>query len=140
MKTSRACSILVPVDGSESAERAVRLAIRLHARLAPLEIHLLYVHVPPVAGGDASLNPAPADAASTDVLGPAKALLDGAGIPYTGATVSGYVASTIVSHARAHDCDAIVMGTRGMGSTEQVLGSIARQVIHLADVPVTLVK
>jgi nucleotide-binding universal stress UspA family protein len=33
-----------------------------------------------------------------------------------------------------------VIGTRGMGTTHAILGSIARQVIHLADVPVTLVK
>ena len=34
----------------------------------------------------------------------------------------------------------VIMGTRGMGSTEQPLRSIARQVIQLADLPVTLVK
>jgi nucleotide-binding universal stress UspA family protein len=32
------------------------------------------------------------------------------------------------------------MGTRGLGSTGELLGSVARQVITLADVPVTLVK
>ena len=38
------------------------------------------------------------------------------------------------------DSSGIVMGTRGMGSTEALLGSIARQVVQLSDVPVTLVK
>jgi nucleotide-binding universal stress UspA family protein len=38
------------------------------------------------------------------------------------------------------NCDAIVMGTRGMGSGGEVVGSIARQVISLCDIPVTLVK
>jgi nucleotide-binding universal stress UspA family protein len=32
------------------------------------------------------------------------------------------------------------MGTRGMGSTGELLGSVARQVVSLAEVPVTLVK
>jgi nucleotide-binding universal stress UspA family protein len=33
------------------------------------------------------------------------------------------------------------MGTRGMGSvSNMLLGSVATKVIHLADVPVTLVK
>jgi nucleotide-binding universal stress UspA family protein len=32
------------------------------------------------------------------------------------------------------------MGTRGMGSTNELLGSVAREVVNLADVPVTLVK
>jgi nucleotide-binding universal stress UspA family protein len=37
--------------------------------------------------------------------------------------------------------DGIVMGTRGLGPVKGlVLGSVANKVIHLAEVPVTLVK
>jgi nucleotide-binding universal stress UspA family protein len=50
------------------------------------------------------------------------------------------VAATVVAHAKEHGCDGIIMGTRGMGSSEALLGSIARQVIYLAEVPVTVVK
>ena len=46
----------------------------------------------------------------------------------------------IADYAKSMNCDAIVMGTRGMGSTAELIGSIARQVISLSDVPVTLVK
>jgi nucleotide-binding universal stress UspA family protein len=47
----------------------------------------------------------------------------------------------IAEVGRQENCDAIVMGTRGMGAVSGlVLGSVATKVIHLADVPVTLVK
>lgn len=121
--------------------RAVRLVIRLHANLARLRVHLLYVHVPPVSIREESASPPhSAEAAAREALTAAKALLDASVIPYTSEISSGYVGSAIVAYARAHHCDAVVMGTRGMGSTEQLPGSIARQVIHLADVPVTFVK
>jgi nucleotide-binding universal stress UspA family protein len=128
------------VDGSESSARAVRLVVRLHPKLAPLRVHLLHVQIPLVPIGDESASSQSADAAVREALTAAKALLDVASIPYTSEIATGYVGSTIVSYARAHGCDAIVMGTRGIGSTEQLLGSIARQVVHLADMPVTLVK
>ena len=38
-------------------------------------------------------------------------------------------------------CDAIVMGTRGLGTVQTLLlGSTALKVLHLVDVPVTLIK
>lgn len=80
------------------------------------------------------------DGAACEALDSAKALLDASAVPYTSEIASGFVGSTIVSYAREHNCDGIVMGSRGMGSTEQLLGSIARQAIQLADMPVTLVK
>jgi nucleotide-binding universal stress UspA family protein len=67
-------------------------------------------------------------------------LLDAASVPYSSEIATGFVGSTIVECATKHGCDGIVMGTRGMGSTEQLLGSIARQVVLLADMPITLVK
>jgi len=53
----------------------------------------------------------------------------------------GAVAEEINAYATRHGCDAIVMGTRGMGVVAGlVLGSVAQRVVHLATVPVTLVK
>jgi nucleotide-binding universal stress UspA family protein len=54
---------------------------------------------------------------------------------------TGDVASTIVAVARDTGCGEIVMGSRGLGRMAGlVLGSVATKVIHLAPVPVTLVK
>jgi len=134
------CDILVPVDGAESSIRAVQLVIRLCDRLAPLRVHLLHVRVPHVPTGSESASARSAETAAGEVLAAARALLDAAGIPSTPSVATGYVRSTIVSYARAHGCDGIVMGTRGAGSTDQWLGSITRQAVQLAEMPVTLVK
>ena len=50
-------------------------------------------------------------------------------------------AKTIAEVAREEVVNQIVMGTRGLGGIQGLLlGSVATQVIHLAEVPVTLIK
>ena len=134
------CSILLPVDGSDSSHRAVELVIRLHAKLAAMRVHLLHVEVPLLPRIDESIRQESSGARAEEVLTSVKAALDGASIPYTCEIVRGYVGSTIVAYAERRGCDAIVMGTRGLGLAENLLGSVARQVIHLTEIPVTLVK
>lgn len=47
----------------------------------------------------------------------------------------------IARAARRLKCESIVMGTRGMGTIGNLfLGSVATRVIHLARIPVTLIK
>ena len=132
--------VLVPVDGSESSTRAVQMAVQLYQRLAKIEVLLLHVQVvdgvPPTAlGGEGERAAKP-----LDPLVRAKSLLDAVGVPHTSEIRRGYVPPVIAEYANAMRCDAIVMGTRGLGSTADVVGSIARQVIALSDLPVTLVK
>ena len=137
------CTILVPVDGSENSDRAVRFLAGLYRKLAPASIHLLHVQAPAVLETDDAVPRAGTEREAVtgeSALQSAKALLDSAAIPCTSALEHGYVASTIVRYAADNRCDAIVMGTRGMGSNDELLGSIARQIILLASVPVTLVK
>ena len=145
-------TLLVPVDGSPGSDRAVELVIKLHRDVTPVRIRLL--HVLPPNDGIAVDSPRPLVGSDRDpLIGPdeetpdgklalssARALLDRAEIPYGSEVRTGFVPSTIIQYARTMDCNGIVMGTRGMGTTEALLGSIARQVIYLADVPVTLVK
>jgi nucleotide-binding universal stress UspA family protein len=53
----------------------------------------------------------------------------------------GSPAETIAKVAREQGCDGIVMGTRGLGAVSSVLlGSVSSRVLHLSDLPVTLVK
>ena len=48
---------------------------------------------------------------------------------------------TIAQAARDEGIEHIVMGTRGLGSIQGLLlGSVAMKVIHLAEVPITLIK
>lgn len=137
-------SVLLPVDGSESSARAVQMVIKLYRRLAPLEIRLLHVQVSDGVPADALGGPGDdrgdAPQADRQALNAAQAMLTQAGVPYTSEVRKGYVPPVIADYAKSMNCDAIVMGTRGMGSTAELIGSIARQVISLSDVPVTLVK
>ena len=145
-------TLLVPVDGSPGSDRAVELVIKLHRNVTPVRVRLLHVLPPndgiavdstrPLVGPDKDplIGPDEEPADGKLALSSARALLDRAEIPYGSEVRTGFVPSTIIQYARTMDCNGIVMGTRGMGTTEALLGSIARQVIYLADVPVTLVK
>lgn len=74
-------------------------------------------------------------------LVPARELLADAGRSYREHVVIGDPAAKIVEVAKAEGVDAIIMGTRGMRALGNLaLGSTATKVIHLAEVPVTLVK
>jgi len=71
----------------------------------------------------------------------AEALLARAGIHFESHVLIGDVAATVARFAKRHGCEKIVMGTRGMGTVANLLlGSVATKVIHLSQVPVTLVK
>jgi nucleotide-binding universal stress UspA family protein len=136
-------SLLLPVDGSGGSDRAVHVAIKLYRDVAPVRIHLLHVLAPDdgIALQSTRFSEAgekPGD--SNRCLSSARSLLDEAEIPYVSHVRGGFVPAAIVEHGRVTHCDVIVMGTRGMGTTDALLGSIARQVIQLADIPVTLVK
>lgn len=138
--------ILVPCDGSASALRAVRHAAAEAAAPAAGHIDLIHVIEPmtPIAlsetfsaqGLDERFPPQAAHA-----LQPAAAILDEAGTSYTLHCRFGQPAAEIAAHARESGCDAIVMGTHGRTALANLLiGSVATQVAHLAQVPVTLIK
>jgi nucleotide-binding universal stress UspA family protein len=74
-------------------------------------------------------------------LAMAKKKLEAAKIPYEPRILVGQVAETIVKHAKATGCDLIFIGTRGMTQLGKfLLGSTASKVLHIATVPVLLVK
>jgi nucleotide-binding universal stress UspA family protein len=139
-------TILVPVDGSDSSARAVKIAIQAVKELNGATLHLITVHPPIISGNVTRFFSAEAiqdyyDDEGRKALMPAKALLDEAGVPYQEKVAVGPVAQTIADYARKHQCDLIIMGSRGLGSVAGlVLGSITTKVLSLVDVPVTLVK
>lgn len=138
--------VLVPIDGSANALHAVDIAIKAIAEGRSLEVHLLNVQ-PQIVSGHARMylkkdliDEYYAEEAQK-ALAPAKEKLDKAGIPYTVSQQVGNVAETIAKYVKAKGCELVIMGTRGLGSVQSmVLGSVATKVLHLVDVPVTLVK
>jgi nucleotide-binding universal stress UspA family protein len=137
--------ILVPVDGSECALRALRHAIG-RARDAKAEIHVLHVE-PPHPYQEARLYAMREDIAQLHkeaierLLKAATDVLAAEGIPHATHGAEGEVANAIARFAEDERIDEIVMGTRGMTALGQVLlGSVASRVVHFVAIPVTLVK
>jgi nucleotide-binding universal stress UspA family protein len=139
--------LLVPYDGSQSAERALRHALELAAALDKAELHLVHVHESVLSYGRAAAY-IPAGELEADMHKKSEALLKpalervaAAGVPHRSAVLHGAPAQAIVGYAEDHGCDGIVMGTQGTGAISTLLlGSVATKVMHLAKVPVTLVK
>ena len=138
--------ILVPVDGSEHADRAVAHAIELYKAGEEPEIHLLNVQIP-IDSGHARMfvsREAVQDYHREEgraALASARRLLEEAGVPYGHHIAIGHVAGTIVRYAREHGFDTIIMGRHGGGPLlDAVLGSVARDVVKRSTVPVILVK
>lgn len=138
-------TILVAVDGSATGNRAVSHAIDLARQLG--DVKLLLVNVQHTlarwyVGG--LLNKEALE--HLRLLGEqdgreARALVDAAGLTYEFDVMYGQPGEVLARIAHERGCMGIVMGTRGLGDLEQVfLGSTAHKVVHLADVPVTLIK
>ena len=140
--------ILLAVDGSTHSNKATETLIK-HAVLykdAP-EVFLLYVHLPvPKLHGMSSVVSREMinryyEEESEEALATSKRLLDKARIASHTQMLVGPVAETIVKQAEAQGCDLIYMGSRGMGGLKNVLlGSNAVKVLHIATIPVVLVK
>jgi nucleotide-binding universal stress UspA family protein len=75
------------------------------------------------------------------MLGPARTVLDAAGVKYTVKTRIGPIAESIAAEARDLGCDYLYMGTHGRSALgNMVLGSVATRVLHLVtNVPIVLV-
>lgn len=138
--------ILLPVDGSRSSANAARHVAGLAVLIQDLEVHL--VNVQPL--GDDWMTRRTLKAEELDrlerewaetALAPARETLAAAGIACREHFTQGEVAQSIARLAGELGCDQIVMGTRGLGSLGDLLmGSVATKVLHLAGLPVTLVK
>lgn len=135
-------NILVPVDGSAGSLRALEHAAK-RCRDAGTCLLLLNVqhgmphsrHVTRAQIKDHHLR------MSEEALAPARKLAQRLGVEFQCYFRVGEPAAVITAFARRTRCTEIVMGTRGLGRVSGlVLGSVAVKVIHLSDVPVTLVK
>ncbi|WP_420474925.1 universal stress protein [Noviherbaspirillum sp. ST9] len=137
--------ILVPVDASESALHAARYAAKLAGDNPAIQLHVLNVQEPLEVRSHAYISQPEAKtiqaADSQAVMQPVMELLDDAGIAYRADWRAGDIAPTIAAYAEEIGCESIIMGTRGLGPVGNlVMGSVANKVVHLVNVPVTLVK
>ena len=139
--------VLIPVDGSASANRAVEHVVASVAWLkeAP-QIHLLNVQWKLASGNvklfinQDTINDYYREQGMAALV-EARARLDAAGLAYSYHIAIGTPAEAIVQAAQEQQVDQIVMSAHGQGSlTTLLLGSVASKVAHLAPIPVLLVK
>jgi nucleotide-binding universal stress UspA family protein len=139
--------ILVAVDGSDNALRALDFAAQQAGHEPAAELHVLTVE-PPAATYSAWEIYVTAESLRRIATERAKGVLDGAaarlaslGCRFELEQLTGDPAETIAHRASELDCESIVMGTHGFSALGiLIMGSVAQKVLHHATVPVTLVK
>jgi nucleotide-binding universal stress UspA family protein len=139
--------VLIAVDGSVHAQRAIDAVVRLQAQTKGLEALLVNVRQWPLFYGD--LPPVSYESIERDQIQRQKELLatTQAAARRSGLELvstrgeAGEPAAEITRVAEEQRVDQIVMGTHGRGAIGTLLiGSVAQRVVHLAKVPVVLVK
>lgn len=140
-------NLLVAVDGSAHALRAVHHVINLAKGNGPVTVHLVTAHEEPVVYGEIAVYFTVEklqdlqEKAAAFALADAEAALKDAGIAYTKHILTGHIPTVIAQQADTLGCDGIVLGSHGRTAAGNLLlGSVALNVAHLAKVPVTLVK
>lgn len=139
-------TILVPVDGSSHAEKALAVAAQL-ARGSGATLCLLTVtEYPPdgigvfIGGVNVPIPEAERKKLSEEINAAAQKVIDRArgvvkldGIEVKEVVRPGHPAELITTEAAALGADAIVMGSRGLGNIRgMVFGSVSQKVSHTA--------
>lgn len=132
---------LVPIDGSPKSFRALDTTLKLAS--PDTIVTCVYVHENR-AEYKSFFNPK----VDTKIIKDASRFLERAkkkckkhNIQCNDKILHGPPGPKIVSFARLHHFDLIVMGSRGKGKlAEMLLGSVSNYVVHKSRVPVTIVK
>lgn len=146
--------LLVPVDGSDSANGAVALAAWMATRLElPMQLLFVFPSAPTamfgLPGGGLSqqelkyFKPGAfeklRDETANEVFERSRQALGGLDINVEEKVLAGLPAEAIVGHAKELDGSMIVMGRRGLSPVKELLlGSVSERVLHLAQCPVMI--
>lgn len=139
-------ALLVAIDGSSAANRAVQYAARQAAANPAMRVLLLNVQPRIISGNVRRFASrlqieAYAQEEAAAAMRQAERIMDRAGLSYGRRVAQGDAVETILDMAAESNCGRIVLGTRGRGAAKSLLlGSVAYGVVHHADVPVTVVK
>jgi nucleotide-binding universal stress UspA family protein len=142
--------ILVPVDGSELAERVIP-HVQTLARIGEVEEVVLLRAVEPIksiAGADVFLSDEEVKTLQESHEKDAGVYLDQLvkklrfqEVTVTSKVIVGRAAETIADYASHHQVDLIVMATHGRsGLSRWVLGSVAERILHWSCTPILIVR
>lgn len=139
--------ILIAVDGSEHANRAIEAVGRMARSSVELEATLLSVSPEPIIyGGPSAATMARFEEdqkkQQTEILAKAMAHAKSQGLTLTEpARAHGVIAQEILRIARELQVDQIAIGSRGLGAIDSlIMGSVSQRVIRESPVPVLLVR
>jgi nucleotide-binding universal stress UspA family protein len=141
--------ILIPIDGSEQADKALNLTLDL-ARKYNSEVEILHV-VPPIpAYITSTVNPKWLKEYHEEAKKEGRKLLSESikqaqskakDLKISSNLSEGRPSNNIVEKAENEDFDLIVMGSRGLGGVKgSLLGSVSNQVVNETKIPILLVK
>ena len=144
--------ILVPVDGSEHASKAIEFASNM-AKQSDATMHLLHVvqvtEIPEAIREfmrSEEIQESPyyvySEAIGRRILSVAEDEAKKKGVKHIETTViEGDPSERIISYAKDHDVDIIVIGSRGLGTFKGLLlGSVSNKVSHRADRTCVIVR
>jgi nucleotide-binding universal stress UspA family protein len=132
--------VLIGVDGSENALRAVKLVGNMTAKLEA-KVTLLNVIAPSEAAlfSGKSSRPLEERTIGDERLHAAVKILEQAGVEYETAVEFGHPADAILNYANK-GYDLVAVGSRGLSSIEGFLmGSVSSKVVHHSKVPTLVV-
>jgi nucleotide-binding universal stress UspA family protein len=135
--------ILVAIDGSAGAQKALETAVEL-AKLTGARLRALAVEgrLPAYAAtvGEVDEAKREKDEFFESLACSVEAFAEAQGVELEVEVRPGHAAELIVDYARAHDSDLIVLGHKGHFLQDFLLGSTADRVAHHAHCPVLIVK
>jgi nucleotide-binding universal stress UspA family protein len=133
--------IVLAVDGSEPAQRAVPVAADIASKYGSEVIAVHVVEQQLGRGGPIAYDTT--GEAARDADDAARSLKD-VGVSARAearAALAGRAAQEIMDVAASEDAGLIVMGSRGMSDWQGLLiGSVAHKVLHLSSVPVLIIR
>ena len=135
--------LVVGIDGSDGARAAVEKAVELAAQLQAKVTFVYALSAPRSFVGDPLYQHVLSDELEygRTALAQAAELAEAKGVDARTEIVEGDAAEGLVLLARARDADAIVVGSRGLGSIRgALLHSVSRAITKHADLPVLVVK
>lgn len=132
-------TVLFPVDKSREAREAADVVVNIVQKYGS-RLVLLSVVEPPSEGESANSDAMASPEAVAKLLKTAQTLFTDQGIPADIMERQGKAAFTICDVADEIDADLIVMGSRGLGLTEEgSTDSVTYRVINLSPCPVLIV-
>jgi nucleotide-binding universal stress UspA family protein len=139
-------TVVVATDGSESVQRAIRVALDLAERFDATVHALSVVDASEVESSPERVRAELRDALEADAEDATAEVADLAGDVGVGGDVEtavreGRPAAEITAYAREVDADLVATGTRGRhGENRFLVGSVAERVVRTCDTPVLTVR